>query len=457
MLIRKVRQLLLFLIITMLLCNHAWAKTQNGSLCYGDQGDEVLQLQTALKSLGYNIGTADGTYGAYTENAVRKFQRKHGLKSDGIAGESTCALIYELAGQNSGATTKETNDASKDATASSSSFFGGDYSTIRSDSSEARIRLLQTALNALGYSCGIADGEYGDLTRSAVIAFQKAQKIQADGIAGKTTLKKLESARKNGVVASASVAAATSAQQSTEQSITASVTTLRKGMRGEEVKALQKALKTLGYYKGTLDGQYGDGTVSAVKQFQKSQKLTADGVAGALTQEMLKRVSAPDVQASGKTSDTPNATASVSVGKVKLLHWFNEIKPSVKTGQTILVVDPSTGISWNLKLYSLGRHADCEPLTQEDTANMVKAFGGVNTWNQKAVYVKLPSGTWTLASTHDMPHMSGAIKDNGFNGHLCVHFLRDMEECKQNDPNYGVANQETIRAAWKQMTGETIN
>ena len=172
---------------------------------------------------------------------------------------------------------------------------------------------------------------------------------------------------------------------------------------------------------------------------------------------MLKRVSAPDVQASGKTSDTPNATASVSVGKVKLLHWFNEIKPSVKTGQTILVVDPSTGISWNLKLYSLGRHADCEPLTQEDTANMVKAFGGVNTWNQKAVYVKLPSGTWTLASTHDMPHMSGSIKDNGFNGHLCVHFLRDMEECKQNDPNYGVANQETIRAAWKQMTGETIN
>ena len=87
---------------------------------------------------------------------------------------------------------------------------------------------------------------------------------------------------------------------------------------------------------------------------------------------------------------------------------------------------------------------------------MVAAFGGVNTWNQKAVYVKLPDGRWSLASTHDMPHDTGSIKNNDFNGHLCVHFLRDMDETKQYDPKYGVANQETIRAKWKQMTGEEI-
>ena len=87
---------------------------------------------------------------------------------------------------------------------------------------------------------------------------------------------------------------------------------------------------------------------------------------------------------------------------------------------------------------------------------MVKAFGGKNTWNQKAVYVKLPDGRWTIGSTHDMPHQSGNIKDNDFNGHLCVHFLRDMDEAKKNDPNYGVANQETIRTYWKKWTGEEI-
>ena len=87
---------------------------------------------------------------------------------------------------------------------------------------------------------------------------------------------------------------------------------------------------------------------------------------------------------------------------------------------------------------------------------MLKAFGGENTWSQKAVYVRLPSGIWTIGSTHDMPHLSGSISNNNFNGHLCVHFLRDMSEAQQNDPNYGVANQETIRALWKSLTGEEL-
>ena len=88
---------------------------------------------------------------------------------------------------------------------------------------------------------------------------------------------------------------------------------------------------------------------------------------------------------------------------------------------------------------------------------MLKAFGGENTWTQKGVYVKLPSGVWTVGSTHDMPHMTGNVKDNGFDGHLCVHFLRDMSEAEQNDPNYGVSNQKTIRALWKSLTGEELD
>ena len=87
---------------------------------------------------------------------------------------------------------------------------------------------------------------------------------------------------------------------------------------------------------------------------------------------------------------------------------------------------------------------------------MLKAFGGVNTWTQKAVYVNLPDGRWTIGSTHDMPHQSGSVKNNDFNGHLCVHFLRDMAEAQQNDPNYGVSNQQTIRTYWKRWTGGDI-
>jgi hypothetical protein len=141
---------------------------------------------------------------------------------------------------------------------------------------------------------------------------------------------------------------------------------------------------------------------------------------------------------------------------VRLLHWFNEIKPSVRTGQTLVIFDPATKLQWELKLYSLGRHADSEPKTLTDTQIMFKAFGNTNTWTPKPVYIKLPSGAWTLAAMHNVPHLSGTVKNNGFDGHLCVHFVRDMDECRQTDPNYGVQMQDTIRRRWKAMTGETV-
>ena len=204
-------------------------------------------------------------------------------------------------------------------------------------------------------------------------------------------------------------------------------------------------------------------------RFQKAKKLTADGLAGKKTLQALEaadkgRDPSPTPPPTPKASPTPTPSSPSSKktakapdgSKIYLLHWFNDIKPSLKNGQNLLVYDPSTGIYWTLRVYSRGRHCDAEPLTKKDTENMVKAFGGQNTWTQKGVYVKLPSGTWTIGSTHDMPHMSGSVKDNDFDGHLCVHFLRDMSEAQKNDPSYGVANQETIRKLWKSLTGEEI-
>ena len=138
------------------------------------------------------------------------------------------------------------------------------------------------------------------------------------------------------------------------------------------------------------------------------------------------------------------------------MHWFNEVKPSLRSGQRVIVYHPASGISFTLRAYSLGRHLDAEPLTLADTQRMNKAFGPPS-WNVNAVYVKLPGGAWTLATMHNRPHLSGAISDNGFDGHLCVHFLRNMTEAQQHDPNYGVSNQKVIRKTWKNMTGETLD
>ena len=57
----------------------------------------------------------------------------------------------------------------------------------------------------------------------------------------------------------------------------------RLGSTGDEVRQIQKKLKTLGYYDGAVDGVYGGKTQAAVKAFQRSCGITADGIAGPTT------------------------------------------------------------------------------------------------------------------------------------------------------------------------------
>lgn len=54
----------------------------------------------------------------------------------------------------------------------------------------------------------------------------------------------------------------------------------KRGSSGETVTQIQTRLKSWGYYSGSIDGVYGSATEKAVKYFQKSNGLTADGQAG---------------------------------------------------------------------------------------------------------------------------------------------------------------------------------
>ena len=62
---------------------------------------------------------------------------------------------------------------------------------------------------------------------------------------------------------------------------------LRNGSKGEKVWKLQERLQQLGYYQGTLDGEFGPGTREAVVAFQQKNGLAADGLAGEETQRVL--------------------------------------------------------------------------------------------------------------------------------------------------------------------------
>ena len=55
----------------------------------GSKGNEVMELQKLLNSLGFNCGTPDGKFGLKTKLAVVKFQVKNGIKANGIVGPLT--------------------------------------------------------------------------------------------------------------------------------------------------------------------------------------------------------------------------------------------------------------------------------------------------------------------------------------------------------------------------------
>jgi hypothetical protein len=64
-------------------------------------------------------------------------------------------------------------------------------------------------------------------------------------------------------------------------------TTLKPGDTGAQVKALQRALKALGYPVGKVDGDYGPATKTALAAFQHASGLTADGIFGPKTLDAL--------------------------------------------------------------------------------------------------------------------------------------------------------------------------
>lgn len=64
--------------------------------------------------------------------------------------------------------------------------------------------------------------------------------------------------------------------------VTVTLNMLQKGSKGEQVKTLQRLLIMLGYSCGSagVDGDFGNGTLNAVKAYQKANKLSADGIVG---------------------------------------------------------------------------------------------------------------------------------------------------------------------------------
>ena len=276
----------------------------------GTSGSKVRTLQNRLIALGWLDGEADGSYGNATEYAVKAFQKRYSsLWDDGVAGPDTLKIIY-----GAGAATTITPAASIGMTLQ------------QGDSNEA-VRAMQKRLKELGFYDRTADGSFGGVTKSSVIAFQTANGLSATGVANVNTLNKLYSASakdadhlKDEENAKNEEDSSTSTKPNdnptdVDDVIVGGYTTLRWGDKGPEVKKLQEALKNRGYYSGKLDSTFGSGVYAAIKAFQKQYGLKVDGIAGPATQILL-------YGSSSSSNDTSTSLKKGSSGtKVRNLQY----------------------------------------------------------------------------------------------------------------------------------------
>lgn len=138
------------------------------TLRYGSRGDAVKWWQ---KLMGL---TQDGVFGLKTQAATKAFQTKVHLTADGIVGPATWDAMDKVLAYLA---------AQAKAAAAGPPYPGV---LLKEGSTGTHVRTLQMRLRDLKYSISV-DGDFGPKTKAAVVAFQKAKKLAADGIVGKAT------------------------------------------------------------------------------------------------------------------------------------------------------------------------------------------------------------------------------------------------------------------------------
>ena len=252
--------------------------TNNGWLVLGSTGSEVKRIQEILKLIQLFDGEVDGVFGPQTQQAVITFQSMVGLSPDGIVGSETKRLL-EVAEREERASTpaiQETATPAPAADTAATTTTATSYGSVALGSTGDQVAAVQRALMQWGYDCSSADGIFGQKTDAAVRAFQKANGITPDGIAGPLTQAALFSSNavRNGTT--------TTTTQSSDSS-----TWLKVGSTGEAVRKMQQGLINTGYPISSADGIFGRQTEAAVKMFQQDNGITPDGIAGQITLDKL--------------------------------------------------------------------------------------------------------------------------------------------------------------------------
>lgn len=275
---------------------------QTRTLSVGMTGNDVYALQERLIELNYLSGVADGVFGTETQNALIAFQNRNGLTADGTAGAST---LKKLSGSCKAAT----------ATAAPSS-----NGTLHEGDSGEDVYNLQARLFELGYYNGRIDGRYSSETTAAVKAFQKANGLSADGIAGSGTLSILYGDAPvsynayfglsgNGASGGTTTVAPTPVPDMT--------TVIQWESEGDNVRQYQQRLVELGYLDSkSVTGKFNQKTVEATKAFQTMNDLKVDGAAGPQSLKLIYSGDALDANGVRVGDKLGSASDTVTVSDV---------------------------------------------------------------------------------------------------------------------------------------------
>ncbi|MGG4497850.1 hypothetical protein [Brevibacillus reuszeri] len=131
------------------------------------------------------------------------------------------------------------------------------------------------------------------------------------------------------------------------------------------------------------------------------------------------------------------------VSSVEKVHYgqavpWEQVKKSFARMDYGTVIDLETGERFEVQRRAGSRHADVQPLTREDTRIMKHIYQGKWSWKRRAILVEV-DGLYYAASMHGMPHGAGAIKDNDFPGHFCIHFFgSSTHRRREPDPSHSL-------------------
>ena len=262
------------------------ASVNRPTLKMGSKGVPVRELQGALKLLGFYRGEVDGNFAEATKKAVSGFQQAAGLKSDGVVDNNTWQALFPSATASAQVTrnqvTGTTPPPSVDSFPMPTDSFGSGRVVNISTQQQSRV--------TTGVKSPVRVVQPAPEPKPSTPESRNTEPKPAKPKPRNTTRKRKPAPAKRQAATTRTRQSSTTTKKKAPviQYTAQGLPILRPGMRGSQVVKLQEKLSTLGFLKG-VDGDFGPVTLEAVKAFQKSKGLEADGVVGGATWRLLDK------------------------------------------------------------------------------------------------------------------------------------------------------------------------